>query len=117
MTPVEQAAKVYETEDCPRTFGEDVEAHLLCGYVFSTPTVFAMGRPVRRDVLASTIVNPYVMFPKDDCDAWLVYLVAGDLREALGYLPYPLPWIGWERGNVLRWYRTERLLARRTGLP
>jgi hypothetical protein len=49
MTPIEQAAAVYEREHCPRTLREDLELHLLNGYVFSTPTCFLMGRPVVRE--------------------------------------------------------------------
>lgn len=110
MTPVELAAAVYTQEPCVRTFREDLEAHLLNGYVFSTPGSFVMGRPVCSSAPRGDIVNPWVRFEKAESDAWLVYLMAGDVAEAVGLLPYPLPRMGWERGNVLRFWLTERFL-------
>jgi hypothetical protein len=102
MTAVELAASVYEREPCARTFQEDVEAHLLNGYVFSTPHFFVMGRVVLSSAAREDIVDPWVRF--DTGDAWLVYLMAGDMRRALAMLPHDLPRIGWERENVLRFW-------------
>jgi len=45
-SPVERAAQVYQREECASSFQSDLEAHLLNGYVFSTPQAFAMGRPL-----------------------------------------------------------------------
>lgn len=114
MPPVEQAKAVYDREWCARPFEEDLRLHLLNGYVFSTPEVFVMGRPVDSAARPALIVDPSVRF--DDPDAWLVYLLAGNLREALRFIPYPLPKIGLERGNILRfhWFAdfTRRIEAR-----
>lgn len=108
-SPAQLAAEVYRREPCARTFGEDVEAHLINGYVFSTPTYFAMGRAVDSSASNQLVVNPWHVFPVEQCDAWLVYLVAGDMREAWGRFPYFLPKIGFERKNVLRYYCAESL--------
>jgi len=115
MTPVEQAKAVYDREECARSFREDFEAHLLGGYVTSTPEYFAMARPVIRAADAADIVNPWVTFDREDCDAWLIYLAAGDLAQLIAAPPFHLPWIGWERDNVLRWRdltRLQRMQAR-----
>ena len=37
MLPAEKAAAVYAQEPCAQSFREDLEAHLLISYVFSTP--------------------------------------------------------------------------------
>lgn len=58
MTPVEQAAAVYLSEPCARTFREDLELHLLNGVVYSTPTAFIMARYVARDWPALSVVDP-----------------------------------------------------------
>src|SRR5688572_25420986 len=94
-SPAELAASVYEREPCARTFREDLEAHLINGYVFSTREFFVMGRVVRSTAAPEEIVNPWVTW--SDGDAWLVYLMAGDVRKACCMLPYELPLIGWER--------------------
>lgn len=110
MTPVERAAAVYQREPCARTFREDLEAHLLNGYVLSTPATFVMGRLVQRDAPPELIVDPWHRFETGDC--WLVYLAAGDiLREARRWMPWPVPWLAWERSNRLRFWRTERVLS------
>lgn len=110
MTPVEQAAAVYDREPCARTFREDLTAHLLHGYVFSTPDFFAMGRPVSSTAEPALIVDPWVEFEYPD--AWLVYLVAGDMRKALTMVPYPLAKIGLEKRNKLRFYGFAELTTR-----
>ena len=79
MTPAEQAAAVYERETCARSFREDIEAHLLNGYVFSTPTMFIMGRAVDRLAPRELIVDPWHTFPEADRNAWLIYLAAGNV--------------------------------------
>lgn len=109
MTPVEQAAHVYETEPCARTFREDLEAHLLNGYVFSTPGLFVMGRTVDSSASYELVTNPWHVFPPESCDAWLCYLAAGDLRQMPAVIPFDLPKIGFERGNVLRYYPMRSL--------
>ena len=116
MSPAEQAAAVYEREPCARTFEEDLEAHLLHGWVVSTPQFFVMARPVDSAAQPACIVNPWHRFPPEACDTWHIYLAAGDLRAALAWLPHPLPKIAFERRNILRYYRLEslaQLIARR----
>lgn len=104
MTPVEQAAAVYDREDCRRTFREDLELHLLHGYVFSTPTLFMMGRPVNKDAPREWIVDPSHEFAADDWNCWLLYLAAGRISDFWRYEPFPLDFVAWERKNVLRTY-------------
>lgn len=108
MTPVEQAAAVYQREPCARTFREDLEAHLLNGYVFSTPTVFVMGRLVQRDAEPALIVDPWHRFEDGDC--WLVYLAAGNLAEIPRFIPSPKKYVAWERENSLRVHLSTQVI-------
>jgi len=103
MTPVELAAGVYQREWCASTFREDLEAHLLTGYVHSTPEAFVMARPVCSTDDEAIILDPWHTFERGECDAWLIWLAAGDLRSLLGLFPFPLPLIGWQKRNKLRW--------------
>jgi len=112
LTPVEGAARVYEKENSARSFREDLEAHLINGYVFSTPEYFCMGRPVSKTAAHEDIVNPWVDFPRERCDAWMVYLVAGDMKAAWKCFPFPLKWIGFEKNNVLQWHDFQALAGR-----
>lgn len=107
ISPYERARKVYEQEDCRRSFSEDLELHLRYGYVYSTPNSFIMGRAVDRYADSECIVDPSVVF--DHPNAWLVYLAAGDMSEFFLRQPFFLPWVGWERENKLRFYKTVHL--------
>lgn len=106
MTPIQKAIAVYEQEPCVRSFYEDLALHFEHGYVISTPKAFVMGRPVDRYASEQCILDPSYSFQTQN--AWLVWLAAGDLRHVLGLMPFPLPWIGYERNNVLRFVRLER---------
>lgn len=112
MTPVEQAAAVYQREWCASSFREDLEAHLLGGYVHSTPAAFVMARPVCSTAEEGLILDPWHSFDRAECDAWLVWLAAGDLASMLPLLPYELPRIGWQKRNRLRWHGFESALAK-----
>lgn len=111
-TPIERAKNVYLEEPCARTFVEDLEIHLLGGYVFSTPSYFIMGRAVNADGTNEQIVDPTYHFEVADC--WHVYLAAGEnpFGEFLRLMPYELPYISWERKNRLRIYRTSWILGK-----
>lgn len=107
MTPAEHAAAVYSRESCARTFREDVEAHMLNGYVVSTPEMFVLFRPVNWMNGTSAIVDPW--FEHEECDTWHIYLFAGDVTNLGKHIPYPLPRVSFERNNVLRVFSYDRL--------
>jgi hypothetical protein len=111
-SPVELAAAVYSREECGASFREDLEAHLLNGYVHSTPTAFVMARPVRSSADEALILDPWHSFPREEQDAWLVVLAASDLASLLPLFPHPLPFIGWEKRNRLRFSGFVSTLAR-----
>lgn len=110
LTPFEQAAAVYRREPCARTFTEDVEAHFMGGWVFSTPRFFVMARPVKFAWGDDVVLNPFVL--SSDPDMWHVWIAAGDWREALKHAPFPLPWISIERRTQLKRYAWHRFLRR-----
>ncbi len=112
MTPIQHAIELYRREPSARPFQDDLEAHLLHGYVINTPTVFLMFRGVPADAPPKLICNPYVTWPQLQCDAWHIWLAAGDVREFSKYAPWPTKWLCFERKNVLRWRRFAPLVAR-----
>jgi len=111
MTPYQQACQVYETEPCARTFEEDLVAHLQNGHVISTPELFLMFRPVDSG-RQEEIVDPHISFQKTD--TWHVYLASGDASQFSSHFPYPLPFVSFERKNVLRFYRFRQFSSRLT---
>lgn len=110
MIPAVEAARVYEREPCSHDFEHDLYWHLIGGYVFSTPEYFIMGRAVDREAPEHLLLDVKNCFGAPN--AWLVWLGAGDMSKLPEVMPYWLPWIGFQRRNRLRWYRTEELLCR-----
>lgn len=109
LTPYERARRVYETEACARSFEEDVFLHLQHGYVIARPDAFAMARPVWKHWSYRELASPWIVAPEGDC--WWIWLLAGDMREAMKWLPDAhRPWVGYERVNVPRFVRRERLV-------
>jgi hypothetical protein len=114
MTPFEQAIAIYDSEPCFRTFDEDLRLHLRHGFVFSTPEFFVMGRPtpapwVDDGAIDSMICDPAVTWPKHSQQCWHVHVMAGDMAKAWGILPWPLPYVSFQRKNELRFYRLDAL--------
>jgi hypothetical protein len=91
LTPAEQASLWFGEH-----FAECVADHFLTGYVISRPEFFIMG--------------------KVEGDAWFVTYLAGDLRAAVASIPFPLPWVIFQRDNgELRRYSLESLTRRVNG--
>lgn len=110
MTPYEEAQALYAAYETPRSFAEDLALHLRGGYVISTPEYFLMGRAIDRFAAAAAIENPAHAFPREQQNAWLVYLFSGSSRNILPFLPYPLKWVTWQRrGGPLRHYELKTL--------
>lgn len=99
--PFVEASRVYKREACARTFEQDLHWHFENGFVFSRPDFFIMGRAVVSTASYELIVGQY-RFPSVVCDAWHVYLAAGNLMKAWEILPWELPLLTFERNNELR---------------
>lgn len=102
LSPFQQAAAVYDREPCARSFAEDLELHLLNGWVASSPGYFVMARPVPSAADLERVRDPAWLWPAEDCDAWWIYLAAGDLAAACRCIPFPLEFMGFERKNQSR---------------
>lgn len=100
MTPFEQAQAVYEREPCARPFEEDLFFHLLHGFVYSSPTCFAMCREASSAWDADKMLLPWEIELSGDC--WFVWMLAGDAREAIGKLPHVKPFIAFEKRGEVR---------------
>lgn len=109
------------TADSPRTFEEDLSAHLRHGYVYSTPQYFLMGRPVWSGASQEAINDVWRAFAPCGWDAWYVYAFAlredkglcGLVKKLLTHMPFYLPLLAWERsGEPLKFFLTEQLLTK-----
>jgi hypothetical protein len=106
MTPAQIAAAARPD------FDRELSAHLLTGYVFSSPEAFIMGRAVDGSAAGCLQADPFHVFPAESCDTWLVWLAAGDLARMAEWVPYRLPWIAWaRRDGPLRRFRFDRVLS------
>lgn len=116
--PLDQILALYRETNSPRAFADDLAAHLRHGVVVSTSDVLVLARPVASAAPVGQINDPAHAFPPADCDSWYVYAFAGDLRTAIGFFPYPLPYIAFERAhqNGLRFLPLDRFLRKCQGL-
>ncbi len=103
MTALLQALTLYEGQD--RTFRDDLEAFMQTGRVYITPTAVLFAKAVPREVDHHL---PWDLWEESQCDAWLIWLAAGDLSEFFRYAPHPLPWLCWARRGKLRWWPWDR---------
>jgi len=120
MTPIEKCKMLY-TPQSPRTFEEDMLAHLAHGYFFSTPEYVMMARPVCSNAPQEVINDVWCQFPPITCDAWYIYAFAladdmglqGLVKKLLRHIPYYLPLIAWERsGHPLMFFPTTKLIQK-----
>lgn len=102
MTPAEKVAALYDA-DSPRTFREDLEAHLLHGYVVSTPEMFAMARAVERGAPDALLRDPWHVFSEPD--SWYIYAFASTGRTSLAGLVKILLTFGGNRFDCACWHR------------
>ena len=116
VSAVERAAAVYQQEPCARTFREDLEAHLLHGMVWSTPTAFIMARRVCRDWPPEVIVNPWLPDGETElkwnpelCNCAHIYLAAGDIAQFFNLPHQGIEWVSFERQNRLRFHKLSRI--------
>ena len=96
-SPAFDAAMVYRREKCVRTFEEDLQIHLVNGYVIATPEYFIMGRPVNKNADPIEIVNPCFPFSREEQNCWWIYLMAGNVKKCWDFYPYYLPFVGWQK--------------------
>jgi hypothetical protein len=120
MTPIEKCKMLY-TADSPRTFEEDMFAHLSHGCFFSTPEYVLMARPVCSTAPQEMINDVWCGFQRKDWDAWYVYAFAladdqglqGLVKKLLRHIPFYLPLIAWERsGHPLTFFSTDKLIQK-----
>lgn len=116
VNPIDLARHVYQSEPCARSFEQDLTWHLENGFVFSRPDFFVMGRPVVSSAPRMFIVGQH-RFPSSVCDCWHVYLMAGNVAKAWSMLPWELPWVSFERENVLRFHRLASIRRLSGGFP
>ena len=100
MTPYERAAAWHLRLRSGWTFEEVLEAHGQTGFIHSTPDVFVMARRGHSDWNLDEFSDPYATSTTGD--TWHVWLLAGDFRAAMAFLPEPLPFVSFHRHGKLR---------------
>lgn len=108
MTPIEQAASVYEREGFTRTFGEVVQDHFAWGYVISTPDLFCLAREANHTCPREWLLGE----ERAIADTWFVSLFAGDLSQVFRYCPSPKEWVAFERNHAVRLHGFESIRKR-----
>jgi hypothetical protein len=106
LAPFEQIARLYEN---PADFSAELNNYFVGGVVISTPTMFAMGKPI------DSSIDPCGQWYADKPDCWYVRWFAGEgALQAIMDAVEPLDRVMFkrlkERGlSDLRTYKWERL--------
>jgi hypothetical protein len=125
VTPLDKVRGLY-TAQSPRTFAEDLTAHMQHGYVFSTPEYLMMARPVWTQMTQEAINDVWCNPPQPLWNAWYIYAFAlredqglqGLVKNLLTHMPFYLPLVAWERtGHALTFFSTDKLLHKYAKLP
>lgn len=112
MNTYQAALDLYASEPCRNTFEDDLRFVMTnpLGYVLRTPKALLMARPVESKAPdPQAIVSPWFWFPLEACDCWHIHLMIGDIGLALRLMPFRLPLVSFERKNVLRFYKLDRI--------
>lgn len=110
--PIWTAKAAYENCDPPYSWGEMLNAHLAQGYCVSSPDYFICARPVNKDAPECELIDPNFEFSLQQCNAWFVYMAAGDAIASLWtVLPHDLPFVMFYRldSDDLRVYSNDRI--------
>lgn len=109
--PIWKAKEAYEKLDCGWSWSEMLNAHLAQGYCVSTPDYFICARPVDKDAHKCEIEDPNFEFHLQHCNAWFIYMVAGDALPSLWTVcPHNLPWVMFYRcDDRCRTYSNDRI--------
>lgn len=90
----------------------DISAYMASGYVYASPEMLIMGKPVCiNGGDPDKQINPVAP------DAWYVKLAVGEshISDFINLMPYPLPWVGWRRelkNKPIRWWSLEKIKRR-----
>jgi hypothetical protein len=124
MNPASRIAALYGPNS-PRTFAEDMQAHMVNGYVYAGPDLFMLVRPVASVAYIKDpdlIRNPWCSFEPEACDTWFIYAAAtarpttalGLVKTCLTKMPFPLPLAAWERQakgrTAIKFFSISRLV-------
>lgn len=111
-TPIWIAKEAYESCDPPYAWTDMLNAHMSQGYCVSSTEYFICARPVIKGAPVCELLDPNFEFPLQQCNAWFVYLAAGNALPSLWTVqPLQLPWVIYYRlkGDKLRVFNHERL--------
>ncbi len=109
MTPFEKAIATQLVDCSAADFFSALNAHFLRGFVHSDSASFLMARPVCSSASRESILDPLCQFRADSCDAWFVYLAAGNLPDLFSLAPYPLEFICYERFGAVKIVRFQSI--------
>lgn len=106
LTPFQIARALHRSDPDNDPWEEVLSAHLIAGYVISTPDVFLLFRPV--DSRANPLEYDCAWVTYSTPDQWHIYLAAGKLSQFEQWIPPIYDRISAVRKNSLRvWDRAD----------
>ncbi len=97
MSPYEQCEEKYYARGYTIPFSSIVATHAKKGFLYATPKVFVMGHPVIQSAPRQLICDHLHTFDNMKCDCWHIDWFAGSFVKIWDIVPYPLPFVSFER--------------------
>jgi hypothetical protein len=110
MTPYQIARATHRRDPDNDPWEEVLHAHLLTGYVISTPEVFLMFRPVDSRANPLEFDRPWISYSTPD--QWHVYMASGDISQMVPFFPPVFDTISMVRKNRLRVYNRADMASK-----
>ena len=88
-----EARSLYQKMGYPMSLEHDIADYLQQGYMIRTPDFLVLGKPVKL----FTTTEPHDQWDTVGADAWYIKLLVGSLKALLDMVPYPLPFVCFER--------------------
>lgn len=119
MTPYAALLTYYAEAGAQRDLWAHLKFYAENGVAYLAPELAIMARPVCSGWPDAHIVGLTSCFAAqslglpDSPDAWHIHLAVGDLRRAFELMPFPLPFVTFQRGTArVRRYHLETIRRR-----
>ena len=88
----------------------DIEIHAQYGVAYLSPELCLLARPVDGNRPDDELIRLQSMDLTYNVNTWMIWIAAGDLSHCLNVMPYPLPFVAFQRnGGRLRRYNLKSL--------
>ena len=111
MSAFDQLVSYYMSHNRLDMLAEDLEKHAQHGIAYLSPDMCLMARPVNGEQPDDDITCLQSMRLTYNVNTWHIHIATGNLNHCLDVMPYPLPYVSFQRnGGRLKRYNLKSLI-------